>query len=96
MQETAASESRAVELISTFRMVFPSFMVRIPVSSEMLLMNRKNLVVDEVALFEKALAFWKLMVRIGKILCTKVVRWITIVGNFLALWLVFAVFPTSG
>uniref|UniRef100_A0A2N9FM46 Uncharacterized protein n=1 Tax=Fagus sylvatica TaxID=28930 RepID=A0A2N9FM46_FAGSY len=36
-------------------------MVRIPVSSEMLLMNRKNLVVDEVALFEKALAFWKLM-----------------------------------
>uniref|UniRef100_A0A2N9H9F2 Uncharacterized protein n=1 Tax=Fagus sylvatica TaxID=28930 RepID=A0A2N9H9F2_FAGSY len=35
-------------------------------------MNRKNLVVDKVALFKKAQAFRKLMVRIGKTLCIKV------------------------
>ena len=59
----------------------------------MLLTNRKNLVIDKVSLFEKALAFWKLMVRIGKILCAKVVCWIAVVGNFPALWLVLSFFP---
>jgi hypothetical protein len=74
-------------------MVFPNFPVRIPVSSEMLLTNRKNLVVDEVALLENAFAFLKLMVRIGKTLCAKVVRRIAVVGNFPALWLIFVIFP---
>ena len=59
----------------------------------MLLTNRKNLVVKEVALFEKVLAFQKLMVRIGKILCTRVVCQIAVVGNFPALWLIFVIFP---
>ena len=72
MQETATSESRAIGLIFVFRMVFPNFPVQIPVSSEILLINQKNLVVDEVTLFKKVLAFWKLMLRIGKILCAKV------------------------
>jgi hypothetical protein len=94
VQETAASRSRAVGLIFAFRMVFPSFPAWIPVISDMLLTNWKNLFVDEVSLFEKALAFWKLMVRIGKILCVKVVCRIAVVGNFLALCLVFVVFPT--
>ena len=74
---------------------FSSFFMRIPVSLEMLLTNRKNLVVDEVSLFEKELAFWKLIVRIRKILCAKVVRQIVALGNFPALWLVFVVFPAS-
>ena len=62
----------------------------------MLLTNRENHVVDEVALFEKVLDFQKLMVRIGKILFAKVVHWIAVVGRFPALWLVFIVFPASG
>uniref|UniRef100_A0A2N9FFB8 Uncharacterized protein n=1 Tax=Fagus sylvatica TaxID=28930 RepID=A0A2N9FFB8_FAGSY len=53
-------------------MVFPNFSVRISVSLEMLSVNRENLVVEKVALFEKVLAFRKLMVRIGKILQAKV------------------------
>jgi hypothetical protein len=77
-------------------MVFLSFPVGIPVSLEMLLANRKNLVVDEVSFFEKALDFRKLMVRIGRILCANVVRQIAVVGKFLALWLVFVVVPASG
>ena len=96
MQETTTSESRAVGLISTFRIVFPSFPAQIPISSDMLLTNQKNLVVDEVSLFEKELAFWKLMVRIGKILCAKVVRRIAVVGDFPALWFVFVIFPILG
>jgi hypothetical protein len=74
-------------------MVFPSFSAWILVSSDKLLTNRKNLVVNKVAIFEKAQAFWKLMVRIGKTLCAKVVRWIVVVGNFLTLWLIFVAFP---
>ena len=52
--------------------------------------------VDEISLFEKAKAFWKLMVRIRKTLCVKVVCWIAVVGNFLTLWLIFDVFPAFG
>ena len=37
----------------------------------------------------------ELMVRIGKILCAKVVRWIAVVGNFPTLWLIFIIFRTS-
>jgi hypothetical protein len=92
MEKTAAPESRVVRLFSTFKMVFPSFPMRILVSSNMLFTNRKNLVVDEVAPFKKALAFWKLMVRIGKTLLAKMVCRIAVVGNFLALF-VFVVFP---
>ena len=76
-------------------MVFPSFLARISVSSDNLLTNQKNLVVDEVALFEKTQTFQNLMVRIGKTLCAKEVRRIVVVGNFLALWLIFVVFPSS-
>ena len=94
MQKTTTPKNKEVELFSTFRMIFPSFPARIPVISDMLLTNWKNLFVDEVSLFEKELAFWKLMVRIGKILCAKVVCRIAVVGNFLALCLVFVVFPT--
>ena len=36
------------------------------------------------------------MVWIGKTLCAKVVRRIAVVGNFLALWLIFVVFPEFG
>ncbi len=39
VQETVALGSMVVELISTFRMVFPSFPVQIPVSLEMLFAN---------------------------------------------------------
>jgi hypothetical protein len=73
VQETAASGSRVVWLIFVFRMVFPNFPVRILVNSKMLFANRENHVVEEVSLYEKVLAFQKLMVRIGKILRAKVV-----------------------
>ena len=96
MQKTTALKNKEVELFSTFRMIFPSFSARIPISSDNLLTNRKNLVVDEVALFEKAQTFQKLMVRIGKMLCKKVVHWIVVIGNFLALWLIFVVFREFG
>jgi hypothetical protein len=76
-------------------MVFPSFSAQIPVSSNKLLTNRKNLVVDEDSLFKKVQAFRKLMVRIGKTSCAKVVRRRAVVGNFPALWLIFIIFPTS-
>ena len=92
VQETATSRSRAVGLISAFKMVFPSFLVRILISLAMLLMNRKNLLVEEVAFFENALDFWKLMVRIGKILCAKVVCRIAIVGNYSTLCFFFFFF----
>ena len=94
VQKTATSGRRAVGLISAFRMVFPSFPARIPVSLDMFLTNRKKLIVEEVALLEKALAFWKLMIRIGTILCAKVVCRLANVGNFPTLWLVFIIFPT--
>ena len=68
MLENAASRSRAVRLFSAFRMVFSNFPIKISVISKMLLLNREDHVVDEVALFEKVLAFQKLMKRIGKIL----------------------------
>jgi hypothetical protein len=96
VQKTAAPRSKAIGLFSTFRMVFPNFPAQIPVSSDNLLTNRKNLVVEEVALFEKAQTFQKLMVRIGKTMCAKVVRRIAVVGNFPALWLIFVVFPVFG
>ena len=96
VQETATSRSREVGLISAFKMVFPSFLVRILISLAMLLMNRKNLLVEEVAFFENALDFWKLMVRIGKILCAKVVCRIAIVGNFSALCFFLGRFPAFG
>ena len=95
VQKIAASESRAVRLFSTFRMVFPSFSARIPVNSDKLLTNRKILVVDEVHLFKKEQAFRKLMVRTGKTLCAKVVRRRAVVGNFPAFWLIFVIFPAS-
>ena len=59
-------------------------------------MNRKNLIVDDVALFKKGQAFCKLVVRIEKTLCAKAVCWIAFVGNFPALWLIFVVFPAFG
>jgi hypothetical protein len=96
VQKTAAPGSRAVGLFFAFKMIFPSFSARIPVSSDNLLMNQKNLVVEEVALFEKAQTFQKLMVRIGKTLCAKVVCWIAVVGNFPTLWLIFIVFRAFG
>ena len=96
MKKTAPPGSRAVELFSAFMMVFPNFPAQIPVSSDKLLMNQKNLVVDEVAFFKKVSAFWKLMVRIGNILGVKVIHRIAIVGNFPAFWLVFIVFPAFG
>ena len=68
VQETVASRSRALGLISTIRIVFPNFLVRIPVGSEVLSANQENHVVDKLSIFEKLPAFWKLMVRIGKIL----------------------------
>ncbi len=95
MQKTTALGSREVRLISTFMMVFPNFSVQILVSSEMLSANRKNHVVYEVALLKKVLVFWTLMLRIGTILCAKVVHRIAVVSNFPALWLIFVVFPTS-
>jgi hypothetical protein len=95
VQKIVAPESRAVRLFSTFRMVFPSFSAQIPISSNNLLTNRKNLVVNEVSLFKKAQAFRKLMVRIGKTSCAKVVRRRAVVGNFPAFWLIFIIFPAS-
>uniref|UniRef100_A0A2N9ISE4 Uncharacterized protein n=1 Tax=Fagus sylvatica TaxID=28930 RepID=A0A2N9ISE4_FAGSY len=53
LDKTAALGSKAIGLFSTFRIVFPNFPAWILVSSDKLLMNRKNLVVEEVALFEK-------------------------------------------
>ena len=67
----------------------------IPVSLEMRLTNWENQIIEEVPLFDKLLAFRKLMVRIGKILHAKVVRRIVVVGDFLVVWLVFVVFPAS-
>jgi hypothetical protein len=81
VKKTVAPRSRAVGLFSIFQMVFSSFPARIPVSSDNLMTNRKNLVVEEVAFFEKAQTLQKLMVRIGKTLCPKAVRRIA-VGNF--------------
>jgi hypothetical protein len=94
VQKPAAPSSRAVGQFSAFRMVFSNFLARILVSLNKLLTNRKNLVVDEVAFFEKAQAFRKLIVRIGMTLCENVVCRIAVVGNFPALWLIFVVFPT--
>ena len=96
MQKTAAPGSRVVELFPAFRMGFSNFSVWIPVSSDNLMTNRKNLVVEEVSFFEKAQTFQKLMVRIRKTLCTKAVPWIVIVGNFPVFWLIFVIFPTFG
>jgi hypothetical protein len=59
-------------------------------------MNRENHVVDKVTLFKNVLSFQNLMVRIGKILCTKVVCRIAVVGNFPALWFIFIIFLASG
>jgi hypothetical protein len=58
VQKTAALGSKAIGLFSTFRIVFPNFPAWILVSSDKLLMNRKNLVVEEVALFKKVLFFF--------------------------------------
>jgi hypothetical protein len=96
VQKTAALGSKVVGLFSAFGMVFPSFSAWIPVSSDKLLANRKNLVIDGVALFEEAQAFQKLLVRIRKTLCAKVVRWIAVVGHFPALWLIFVIFLAFG
>jgi hypothetical protein len=54
----------------------------------MLFANQENQVVDNLALFEKVLAFWINLVWI----CTKIVRWIAVVGEFSAFELVFALF----
>jgi hypothetical protein len=66
--------------------------MKIPVSSEMLSANQENQVVDNLALFEKVLAFWINLVWIF----TKIVRWIAVVGEFSAFELVFALFLASG
>ena len=81
-------------MFSTFKIVFSNFLARILVNSNKLLTNQKNLVVDKVALFKKAQAFRKLIVRIGKTLCENVVCRIVFVGNFPTLWLIFVVFPS--
>jgi hypothetical protein len=96
MQETAISGSGAFGLIFAIRTVFPNFSVQIPVGSKMLSTNRENHVVNKLSIFEKLPAFWKLMAQIGKILCAKAVRRIGVVGEFLAFWLVFIVFPAPG
>ena len=96
VQKTTAPRSRAVEMFSAFKMVFPCFSTRIPISSDNLLTNQKNLIVDEVSLFKKVQTFQKLMIRIGKMLCTEVVCPIVVVGNFPALRLIFVVFPKFG
>ena len=57
VQETRASISRALDLISVTSIVFPSFLVQIQVSLGMLFTNRENHVVDKLAIFEKVLAF---------------------------------------
>jgi hypothetical protein len=57
VQETRASRSRALDLISVTSIVFPSFLVQIQVSLGMLFTNRENHVVDKLAIFEKVLAF---------------------------------------
>jgi hypothetical protein len=57
VQKTATFISRAVKLFSAFKMVFSSFLARIPVSSNKLLTNRKKLVVDKVSLFRKGVIF---------------------------------------
>jgi hypothetical protein len=44
-------------MFSAFKMVFPCFSAWIPISSDNLLTNRKNLIVDEVSLFEKVQTF---------------------------------------
>ncbi len=59
----------------------------------MLAANWENHVVDKLAIFEKQPAFWKLMVRIRKILCAKMVCRIVVVDKFLAFWFVFVIFP---
>ena len=83
-------------MISITNIVFPNFLVRIPIGLEMLSVNRENQVVDKLTIFEKLLALWKLMARIEKILCAKVVCQIAVVGKFPTFWLVFVVFPTFG
>ena len=84
VQKTVAPGSRAVRLFSAFMMVFPSFLTQIPVSSDKLLTNQKNLVIVEVSLFKKAQAFQKLMVRVGKTLCTKAAsKWVSLCPKYL-------------
>ncbi len=78
MQEIAASRSRTLGLISAFKTVLPNFSMRILVGLEMLSANRENHVVDNLSILKNLPAFWKLMVRIEMILCTKVVRRIAI------------------
>jgi hypothetical protein len=58
VQETKAPGNKALELISITSTVFPNFPVKILVSSEMLSTNQENQIVDNLALFEKVLAFW--------------------------------------
>ncbi len=93
LQETTAPGSKALKLISLTSIVFPNFPMKI---SRMLSANWENQVVDKVVIFEKVFAFWISLVRTRKILCTKVVCWIVVVGKFPAFELVFAIFPTSG
>ena len=57
MQETTALGNKALELISITSTIFSNFLVKILVSSEMLSANQENQVVDNLALFEKVLAF---------------------------------------
>jgi hypothetical protein len=53
VQETAASGSGALGLISAIKTVFPNFSVQILVGSDMLSMNRENHVVDKLSIFKK-------------------------------------------
>uniref|UniRef100_A0A2N9J4U7 Transposase n=1 Tax=Fagus sylvatica TaxID=28930 RepID=A0A2N9J4U7_FAGSY len=82
-QKTAAPGSRAVGLFSAFMDGFSNFLALILVSSDKILMNRKNLVVDEVALFKMGQAFWKLVVRIEKTLNKGCRRGFLVGGPFL-------------
>jgi hypothetical protein len=61
---------RAVGEVSLLAVCFPMFILG---NSGMLLMNRKNLLLGKLLIFEKLLAFWKLMEWIEKTLRTKTV-----------------------
>jgi hypothetical protein len=95
-QETTALRSKALNLVSVTSSVFPNFQVKILVGFEMLSVNWDNKVVDNLVIFEKVLAFWITLVWILKILCTKMVHWTAVVGEFPTFELVFTVFLAFG
>ena len=70
--------------------------MQIPVGSEMLFANQENHVVDKLVIFKNVLSFWITVVRIRKILCTKVVCQMVVVGEFPVVGLIFVVCLASG